>query len=238
VGSLPYDDVDAALDYSLRHDIPFLPEIKGDKMLIYIQKPGSNRCLREFKRRVKGADLVKVQCVGPITVVADQSLKYTDEHAITNCSYHIYEIYNGLDVKKSILVLDAPGLGEVDRSRYEAIWGRFLEDLGTVVDMENITLGVHICGKMTWGNLAEVPYIDIISFDASTQADKLMLEYEKIRANKKRIAWGITKKENVRAFQDGDLITLPCGIPFGSYDIEHAEKSLEMLIATKEEILS
>ena len=35
VGSLPYDDVDKAVEYSLRHDIPFLPELPklGDAML-------------------------------------------------------------------------------------------------------------------------------------------------------------------------------------------------------------
>ena len=41
VGSLPYDDVDKAVEYSLLHDIPFLPELPklGDAMLDYIEKP-------------------------------------------------------------------------------------------------------------------------------------------------------------------------------------------------------
>jgi len=38
IGSLPFTDVDAAVNYSLQHDIPFLPELTamGDWMTEYI----------------------------------------------------------------------------------------------------------------------------------------------------------------------------------------------------------
>jgi hypothetical protein len=42
IGSLPFDNVDRAIAYSLQHDIPFLPElvVLGDAMLEYLKHPG------------------------------------------------------------------------------------------------------------------------------------------------------------------------------------------------------
>ena len=53
IGSLPYDDVEQAVEYSLRHDIPFLPELPklGDAMLEYAKEPGKLSCLRRFQER-------------------------------------------------------------------------------------------------------------------------------------------------------------------------------------------
>ncbi|MFH1065606.1 MAG: hypothetical protein V1734_03835 [Nanoarchaeota archaeon] len=41
IGSLPYDSVEKAVAYSLKHDIPFLPELPklGDSMIQYIRIP-------------------------------------------------------------------------------------------------------------------------------------------------------------------------------------------------------
>ena len=52
IGSLPYDSVEKAVEYSLRHDIPFLPELPllGDSMIKYINTPGKLSCLSEFKK--------------------------------------------------------------------------------------------------------------------------------------------------------------------------------------------
>ena len=71
IGSLPYDDVDQAVEYSLRHDIPFLPELPklGDAMMDYIKQPGSMSCLETFKRKAAGFDVVKIQCLGPATLI-------------------------------------------------------------------------------------------------------------------------------------------------------------------------
>lgn len=51
IGSLPFTDVDAAVSYSLQHDIPFLPELTalGDGMTEYIKNPGKLSCLEAFK---------------------------------------------------------------------------------------------------------------------------------------------------------------------------------------------
>ena len=45
IGSLPYDNVNEAIDYSLKHNIPFLPELpsKGETML-------TSEIIRRIKR--------------------------------------------------------------------------------------------------------------------------------------------------------------------------------------------
>ncbi len=65
IGSLPLSDPKKAVEYSLQHDIPFLPELPllGEGMLSYIRRPGSLVCLGEFKRHEFVT--VKVQAVGP-----------------------------------------------------------------------------------------------------------------------------------------------------------------------------
>ncbi len=52
IGSIPYQDVKQAVKYSLKHDIPFLPELPklGDGVLDYIKNPGKLSCLEEFKK--------------------------------------------------------------------------------------------------------------------------------------------------------------------------------------------
>ena len=84
VGSLPYDDVDEAVEYSLRHDIPFLPELPklGDAMMDYIKQPGSISCLETFKRKVAGFETVKIQCVGPATLILGG---YDQDEAFSRC---------------------------------------------------------------------------------------------------------------------------------------------------------
>jgi len=69
IGSLPYDNIGEAVRYSLRHHIPFLPELPklGDSMLDYIKNPGKLSCLNEFKKH--SYETVKIQSVGPAMLV-------------------------------------------------------------------------------------------------------------------------------------------------------------------------
>ena len=74
--------------------------------------------------------------------------------------------------------------------------------------------------------------IQIISFDAS-QFD--LTKYAKYRSDK-RIAWGVKRRDDVKDFQDGDLITLPCGMGTSLFKPEDCPKALESLIQIKEEL--
>lgn len=213
VGSLPYEDVGEAVRYSLKHDIPFLPELprKGDAMMNYIKNPGHMSCLEEFKKNK--FDTVKIQCVGPGTLIL---AGFSEDEAIQRPLEHITAIMDGLEAEEVILFLDEPALGQAGfdyKKSWDALFAAF-----------EVISGVHTCGNMNWDDMFDSG-IDIISFDAS-QFD--ITKYSKYR-NGKKIAWGVEKIEDVRDFRIGDLVTLPCGMGSPLYKVEDCDKKLTRL---------
>ena len=216
IGSLPYDEVDQAVDYSLRHDIPFLPELPklGDAMLEYIKNPGRMSCLETFKKKVEDRETVKVQCIGPATLVLSG---YSEDEAVARTYEHISAVLDGLNISDIILFLDEPALGHAGFD-YQQMWSPLFESF-------DATFGVHVCGNMNWDELF-TSELDIISFDASKYD---VTKYPRYR-NGKRIAWGIQAGEDVRDFQKGDLLTLPCGMGPKFYSTDDCETSLKNLL--------
>lgn len=213
IGSLPLEDVSEAVAYSLKHDIPFLPELprKGDAMLNYIKNPGNLSCLEEFKKHQ--FKTVKIQCVGPSTLILGG---YKENEAIQRPLAHITAVMDGLRAEKIILFLDEPALGQAGfdyRKMWDALFSSF-----------DVIRGIHTCGNMNWDDMFE-SNIDIISFDAS-QYD--ITRYSKYRSGK-RIAWGARETEDIKDFKEGDLLTLPCGMGTPMYKPEDCEKNLEKL---------
>ncbi len=198
IGSLPYDDVNKAVEYSLRHDIPFLPELPrlGDAMLDYIKQPGRLSCLRTFQERTAGCEVVKIQCVGPATLMLSG---YAEDEAITRACQHIAAVLDGLRVGHVILFLDEPALGQVGFD-YQRLWAPLFESFA-------VTPGVHVCGNMNWDDLFRSK-VEMISHDASRYN---ITKYPAYRSGK-RIAWGVQDREDARDFHTGDLLTLPCGM--------------------------
>jgi hypothetical protein len=222
IGSLPYDDVEKAVEYSLRHDIPFLPELpkRGDAMLDYIKNPGSLSCLETFKTKIEGREKVKVQCIGPATLIMSG---YSEDDAISRIYQHIETILDGLSVENIILFLDEPALGQAGFD-YQRLWAPLFESF-------NVTPGAHVCGNMNWDELFN-SQLDIISFDAS-QYD--ITKYPGYR-NGKRIAWGMQTRNDVKDFQDGDFLTLPCGMGPKLYSTDDCEVYLNKLLAIASEL--
>jgi len=221
VGSLPLEDVNEAVEYSLKHDIPFLPELpkRGDAMMEYVKKPGNLSCLKEFKKHK--FETVKIQCIGPATLML---AGFKEDEAIQRICEHITAITGGLEAGKTILFLDEPALGQSGvnfRELWQAIFSAF-----------TVTPGVHVCGNMDWDLMFDSG-LEIISFDAS-QFD--ITKYSGYRSGKK-IAWGVEKKEDVKDFKDGDLITLPCGMGTPLYKREDCDKNLRKLQDIAKEVL-
>ena len=188
-------------------------------MLDYIQTPGQLSCLEKFKKHRFIA--VKIQCVGPATLV---SSGYTEDEAITRICEHISAIITGLKAKEIILFLDEPSLGQVGFD-FEELWTPIFETFKVVP-------GIHTCGNMDWDKLFKAK-IEIISFDAS-KFD--ITRYPKYRGGK-RIAWGIKTMEDVKDFREGDLLTLPCGIDPKMYSINDCEIELKRLKLTARKIV-
>ena len=220
IGSLPLTDVQEAVDYSLKHDIPFLPELpkKGDAMLTYIKNPGRLSCLEEFKKHK--FDAVKIQCVGPATLVLSG---YSQDEAVNRAYEHISRILDGLKADEIILFLDEPALGHTGID-FKELWQIIFSNF-------EVIRGVHTCGNMDWDELFDSD-LQVISFDAS-QFD--LTKYSKYR-NGKRIAWGIKTGDDIKDYQEGDLITLPCGMGTPLYKPEDCPKALARLIAVKEQL--
>ncbi|NIO39067.1 MAG: hypothetical protein GTO41_02000 [Burkholderiales bacterium] len=84
---------------------------------------------------------------------------------------------------------------------------------------------------MNWDELFNSK-VEIISFDAS-QYD--ITKYPAYR-NGKRIAWGIQTRENIRDFQEGDLLTLPCGMGPKFYSTDDCKIYLDSLMAIAEDL--
>ena len=213
IGSLPLQDVGKAVEYSLKHDIPFLPELPkcGDAMLEYIKRPGKLSCLQEFKKHK--FETVKIQCVGPATLMLSG---YREDEAVQRICEHITAITDGLEAKEVILFLDEPALGQ-SGANFRELWQALFASF-------NVVSGAHVCGNMDWDLLFDSE-LQIISFDASKYD---LTKYSKYRSGK-RIAWGIEKAEDVKDFQQGDLLTLPCGMGTPMYKPEDCEKNLQKL---------
>lgn len=213
IGSLPYTEVREAIDYSLQHDIPFLPELpkRGDAMLEYIKNPGRLSCLEEFKKH--RYQTVKIQCIGPSTLI--QSGHSKDE-AVKRAYEHISAILDGLEAEEIILFLDEPALG-YSGVNFKELWEIIFSNF-------RVISGVHICGNMDWDEVFSSG-VEIISFDASRYD---ITRYSKYRSGK-RIAWGVEKKEDIKDFRKGDLITLPCGMGSPLYTLKDPPLYLEKL---------
>lgn len=220
IGSLPFEDIGEAVEYSLRHEIPFLPELpkRGDAMLDYIKHPGRLSCLEEFKKHK--FETVKIQCIGPATMMLSG---YKEDEAIEKIYEHISAIMKGLEAEEVILFLDEPALGQSGanfRELWQAIFASF-----------DVVFGAHVCGNMDWDLLFDSD-LQIISFDASKYD---LTKYSKYRSGK-RIAWGVEKADDVKDLQPGDLITLPCGIGSPVYKKEDCQPRLQKLINIKKEL--
>jgi hypothetical protein len=215
IGSLPFSSIREAVEYSLRHDIPFLPELplRGDSMLDYIKNPGHLSCLEEFAQATSGAELIKLQCIGPATLI---SAGYPEDEAIQRCYDHISALLALVQADSTILFLDEPSVGHVGFD-YLPMWQ-------ALFDSFQVIPGTHICSNADWDKIFE-SHLEILSFDASQYN---ITQYPKY-PQRKRIAWGITSIEDVADPRQGDIITAPCGINPKLYTPEDAYSIQETL---------
>ena len=147
---------------------------------------------------------------------------YEEDDAIARIYSHIDAIITGLKAKETILFLDEPALGHAG-FEYGHLWGAIFSSF-------NVTKGIHVCGNMDWDRMLTAD-IDIISFDSSQFNITIYPKYKAFREKGGIVAWGISKLEDIRDYQKGDLITLPCSM--GTKTIEEAEKGLELLLKAR-----
>lgn len=224
IGSLPYDNPEEAVQYSLKHDIPFLPELPklGDAIMDYVKNPGKLSCLNFF--REQQFETVKVQCVGPATLTG---AGYEENMAMVIILEHITAILDGLNAKEIFLFLDEPSLGNVGFD-FKELWMPIFESFPVIP-------GVHCCDNMDWDKMFESG-IKIVSFDASKFDLTKYPKYQNFRDRDGRIAWGVKKFGDVKDFRAGDLLTLPCGMGTNLYTVKDCPKELKKLKAIVKKI--
>lgn len=101
-------------------------------MFEYIKEPDTLKSLELFKEAVRKRKKVKIQCVGPATLLS----KYSVDEAVTRIYKYVSNIVNGLDAE-TILFLDEPSLGTFpDYNQLKDLWS-------PIFDSFSVKSGVH-----------------------------------------------------------------------------------------------
>jgi hypothetical protein len=219
VGTLPFTDPKEAVDHVMKYDIPFLPELTklDESMEKYLKGTGIMSSAEHFAQH--SFEMAKMQCVGPVTAM---NFGLSEDEATLNIIGHISRHLNYINAKKIILFLDEPVLGHSGLP-FERMWENIFEEF-------DVIRGIHTCGNMMWDKLFNAQ-IEIINFDAS-QYD-ITRYYE---SREKKIAWGVQKREDIKDWRSGDLITSPCGL--NGYTVSECESILQNLKEIKKNFVT
>lgn len=169
--------------------------------------------LHQFYQRlkttgVKNIEFIKCQVTGPFTFAA--SLKDAEDRPLLHNPVFRQVIINGLKMKalwqvkffrefgkKIIMFLDEPylsgfGSAYTPLNRQEIVSG--LYEFAKAFKSEEVLIGLHCCGNTDWSMFTEVADIGIISFDAFSFLDKLVLYAGQLKGFLERggiLSWGI-----------------------------------------------
>jgi hypothetical protein len=92
VGSLPHENISDAIDFSLKHDIPFLPELT--KLDGFMNESKKNSCLDEFIKNTTSSNVRKIQFPSPL--INSNTKIQSLENTITFIDSPIIEDYEKL----------------------------------------------------------------------------------------------------------------------------------------------
>ncbi len=227
VGSLPHDDVDAAVAHvTTAYDVPFcpqLPRLEGDMVTEWLgadprrcgwspdrdrERPRAwDALLKRLSRKPPAHGVVKLQVTGPVTLahaLGDASLVH--ELAVwlaANTGGQVRALADrGLD---ALLVIDEPALHLMET---DDAW----DPLRAVAP----AWGLHLCGPVPW-EVVERAEPDVLSFDLTLAPGEPRV-LRLIQARGGRIAWGVLAphRSGVQfSLTDGDgtncLLTAACG---------------------------
>lgn len=201
IGSVPFESVDEAMDFSLEHHIAFLPQLtaRGEEMTEQA-RTGHHLCMKDFSQ-TPGPK--KFQLCGP------HSSKVPHKSVLKTAK----SIIESLKEDDLLLFIDEPILPFLTDEDRE-----FYSELSKLTD-----IGIHCCGNTSWHSLSTLP-IKYISFDAELSLSKVPVDefIEKgikivlgvIPTNKE---YDITQlfeeyKEFVFKYQNQILLSTACGL--------------------------
>lgn len=185
--------------------------------------------LWEFHRRLDKVSLenikfIKCQVCGPFSFAA--SINDNQGKSILHDRVLMQAVLKGLTLKALwqvklfkkfnkpiILFFDEPYLGcfgsaYTPINREEVIVG--LTELTQEIKSENVLVGVHCCGNTDWSIFTDIKSLDIISFDAFSFLDKILLYADNLKDffNRKGIlCWGIVPTSEFTGREAADFLT-------------------------------
>ena len=171
--------------------------------------PGLERFYARLKKEnLKGVEFIKCQVTGPFTFCA--SINDGKGVALLHNAVFKQAILKGLAMKalwqinlfkqfgkKIIFFLDEPYLGCFGSAFTPINREDVIRDLGELtaqVKSKDVLIGVHCCGNTDWSIFTDIETIDIISFDAFSFLERLLLYAEDLKGFFKRggiLCWGI-----------------------------------------------
>jgi hypothetical protein len=228
VGSLPHDDVGAAVEHVLReYDVPFcpqLPRLEGDMVTEWLgadprrcgwspdrdrERPRAwDALLKRLTREPPPHRVVKLQVTGPVTLahaLGDPSL--VGELATWLAANAAGQVRALAERNlEALLIVDEPSLHKGVRPLY--VWDPLRAVAGA--------WGLHLCGPVPW-DVVERAEPDVLSFDVTlAPPDERVLQ--RIVQRGGRIAWGVLAPHRAGVdfpLPHGDganaLLTAACG---------------------------
>ena len=183
-----------------------------------------------FKKRLKNnppllenIKHIKCQITGPFTFAA--SINDKDGKALLHDSEFMQAVIEALKMKalwqikffeefgKSIIVfIDEPYLGCFGSAftplNREDVVDKLREFTDNIVSAGKVISGVHCCGNTDWSIFTDVDSIDIISFDAFSFLDRLILyskDLEKFLQTR-ALCWGIVPTQEFKGEETASLL--------------------------------
>lgn len=237
IGSLPFTDIDQALEYSLQHDLVFLPQLPqlNENEMMVIQALDdtfeSYACFESFVNFAIMNNLkkVKLQLAGPITcsLVTEQSIDNIVSQLLLKVEDMIRPFWeHDIDV---IFFIDEPMLFvNIDSSLQET-----MKNFITELKKKDLLVGLHCCSNPDWSPILQLGF-DYLSFDTNLSYVDLvesgLLEIYKNQGGK--VIFGLDPRVPVKIdLQLADYISFSCGMGSltheDAYDILRGLKELK-----------
>lgn len=175
VGSLPYLAAAPALALSLDQEVPFLPELPRfdpDEFMIPAALCGFDsgvpdlHVLRRFLEVLPAPRVIKVQMVGPTTLIAWG--EFGEPARVLDWLHR-----RARDTLQAVRVAGHDALFVIDEPGLVTSPPIGLPGLVQVLRQEGARVGLHCCGNTDWGAVLDLG-LDYVSLDARLSLDALL----------------------------------------------------------------
>lgn len=218
IGSLPFTEIEQALEYSFQHDLPFLPQLpqlNEDEMMVTQSLDDSFEtyaCYEPFLNHIIHRQIkkVKMQIAGPVTcsVIAEEPIEIVIPQLLAKIEDMVAPfLEQGIEV---LFFIDEPMLFV----NFEGPLQLQLKNFVMQMKAKGIQVGLHCCSNPEWGPILGMN-LDYLSFDAQVSYPDLvesgMLETFKAQGGK--VILGLDPKSN-NSFdlKLADYLSYSCGM--------------------------